>query len=60
MEPAVPAGENRQAGSEACMSPETLRELSMVLLLLLFAELVFVLVFGLEADEQPPPLPAKY
>ena len=34
-EPAVPAGENRQPGSEACISPETLSELSMVLLLLL-------------------------
>ena len=32
---AVPAGEKRQPGSEpACMSPDTLSELSMVLLLL--------------------------
>jgi len=62
VEPAVPAGENRQAGSEACMSPETLSELNMVLLLLLLAELVlvWVVVLGLEAEEPPPALPAKY
>jgi hypothetical protein len=33
--PVTPEGENKQLPSEACISPETLRLLSMVLLLLL-------------------------
>ena len=46
--PATPEGENKQLPSEACISPETLRLLSIVLLLLSTDEAVVWVVAALE------------